>query len=115
MDTLFDVFNISEEVICIQGTVCKDIETLCILLKRLAFPTRFSDMTPMFGKNMTETCVIYNKTIDHIYVQHAHRLNDWNQPMQDPAQLELYADAIYQKGPPLRTYFGFVDDSQKNC
>ena len=91
--TLLDVLNIPEKVICIQGTACKDIEALCILLKRLAFPIRYSDMTPMFGRNMTETCLIYNKMIDHIYAQHAHRLNDWNQPMLAP----------------VRSCFGFVD------
>ena len=107
--TLLDVLNIPEKVICIQGTACKDIEALCILLKRLAFPTRYSDMTPMFGRNMTETCLIYNKMIDHIYAQHAHRLNDWNQPMLTSAQLKLYANAIHQKGAPLRSCFGFVD------
>ena len=43
--TLSDVFNIPEKVISIQGTACKDIEALCILLKRSAFPTRYPDMT----------------------------------------------------------------------
>ena len=56
--TLLDVFNVTNRIIASQGTVCSDIETLCILLKRLAFPCRYSNMTPMFGRNMTKTCLI---------------------------------------------------------
>ncbi|XP_066925268.1 uncharacterized protein [Clytia hemisphaerica] len=70
-------------------------------------------MAAMFGRNMTETCLIYNTMIDHIYAQHAHRLNDWNQPMLAPAQLQLYADAIHEKGAPLQTCFGFVDGTAR--
>ena len=51
--------------------------------------------------------------IDHIYAQHAHRLNDWNQPMLAPAQLQLYADTIHEKGAPLETCFDFVDGTAR--
>ena len=81
---VLDVFNIPNRIIASQGTACSDIEALCILLKRLAFPCRYSDMTPMFGRNMTEMCLIYNKMVDHIYQQHAEKLNDLNQPMLAP-------------------------------
>ena len=64
--TLLDVFNVPNRIIASQGTACSDIEALCILLKRLAFPCRYSDMTPMFGRNMTKMCLIYNKMVDHI-------------------------------------------------
>ena len=108
--TLLDVFNIPNRIIASQGTTCSDIEALCILLKRLALPGRYSDMmTPIFGRNMTEMCLIYNKMVDHIYQQHAEKLNDWNQPMLAPAQLQIYADTIHAKGAPLDSSFGFVD------
>ena len=59
--TLFWMFLIYPTgVIANQVTTCSDIEALCILLKRLVFPCRYSDMTPMFGRNMTEMCLIYN-------------------------------------------------------
>ena len=111
--TLLDIFNIPERVTTIQGTVCQDIEALCILLKRLAFPAWYSDMTPMFGRNMTEICLIYNKMLDHIYEQQAHRLNDWNQPILAPDQLQVYADTIHEKGAPLQSCFGFVDGTAR--
>ena len=58
--TLLDVFNVPNRIITSQGTACSDIEAFCIPLKRLDFPCRYSDMTPMFGRNMTEMCLIYN-------------------------------------------------------
>ena len=55
----------------------------------------------------------FNKIVDHIYAQHAHRLNDWNQPLLAPAEIQLYADAIHEKGAPLETCFGFVDGAAR--
>ena len=46
-----------------------------------------------------------------IYQQHAEKLNDWNQPMLAPGQLQIYADTIHAKGTPLDSCFGFVDDT----
>ena len=107
--TVLDVFNIPNRIIASQGAACSDLEALCILLKRIAFPCRYSDMTPMFGKNMTEMCLIYNKMVDHIYQQHAEKLKDWNQPMGAPGQLQIYVDIIRAKGAPLDSCFSFVD------
>ena len=45
----------------------------------------------------------------HIYQQHAEKLNDRNQPMLAPGQLQIYADTIHAKGVPLDSCFGFVD------
>ena len=106
--TVLDVFNIPNRIIASQGTACSDIEALCILLKRLAFPCRYSGMTPMFGRNMTEMCLIYNKMVDHIYQQHAEKLNDWNQPMLAPSQLQICTDTIHAKGAPLDSCVDFV-------
>ena len=73
--TLLDVLNIPDRVVTVQGTVCEDIEALCILLKRLSFPCRYTDLTSMFGRNPTELCLIYNTMINLIYENHNHRLS----------------------------------------
>ena len=54
-------------------------------------------------------CLIYNKMVDHIYQQHVEKLNDWNQPMLAPGQLQIYVGTIHEKGAPLDSCFGFVD------
>ena len=45
----------------------------------------------------------------HIYQQHPEKLNDWNQAMLAPGQLQIYADTIQAKGAPLDSCFGFTD------
>ena len=70
---LFGIFNIPDRVVTVQGTAYEGIEALCILLKRLSFPCRYTDMTPMFGRNPTELCLIYNTMINLIYENHNHR------------------------------------------
>ena len=43
---LEDALDIPAVFKCQQGTVCEGTEGLCILLKRFAYPCRFSDMIP---------------------------------------------------------------------
>ena len=43
-----DALRIPAVFKCDQGTVCDGTEGLCILLKRFAFPCRYSDMIPIF-------------------------------------------------------------------
>ena len=109
LNILLDVLNVLERIVTVQGTVCSGLEALYILLKRLAFPCRYSDMTPIFGRNPTEICLIYNKLISKIYDDHSHRLHSWNQALLAPQQLTLYADAIHARGAPLDSCLGFLD------
>ena len=106
---LADALHLSEKVVCTQGTVCDKIEGLCILLKRLSYPCRLTDMVPLFGRNPTEICLIFNNVLDFIYDSFHHLLNSWNQTMLQPINLSSYADAIHKKGAPLENCFGFVD------
>ena len=87
LNIFLDVLNVPERIVTVQGTVCSGLEALCILLKRLDFPCRYSDMSPIFGRNPTEICLIYNKLISKIYDDHSHRLHSWNQPSLAPQQL----------------------------
>ena len=41
---LLRCLQIPEQVVCQQGTVCSGMEGLCIVLKRLAYPCRYTDM-----------------------------------------------------------------------
>ena len=48
-----DYLQIPEKLVCRQGTVCSGLEGLLILLKRLAYPCQFTDMTHRFGRKDT--------------------------------------------------------------
>lgn len=94
---------------CEQRSICDDIEGLCMLLKRVAYPCRLSDMIPRFGRPVSVTSLITNDVIDYIYDVHGHLITQWNQDIMNPGALQRYADAISRKGAPLNNCFGFVD------
>jgi len=94
---------------CSQGTVCSGLEGLCLLLKRLAYPCRYSDLIHRFGRPVPELCMLTNVVLDWVYDTHGHRLTSWNQPFLSPLCLEQYAQTIRRKGSPLTNCFGFID------
>ena len=85
------------------------MEGLCILLKRVAYPCRLSDLIPRFGRLVSFISLISNDVIDYIYDVHGHRITQWNRDLLNPGALQRYAEAISGKGGPLDNCFGFVD------
>ena len=84
-----------------------------MLLKRLAYPCRYSDMIARFGRPVPELCMITNRVMDahdmmH-YDAHGHRITQWNDTILNPGLLEQYATVITEKGEALDNCFGFVD------
>ena len=86
------------------------MEALCLLLRRLAFPCRYSDLIPKFGcRPIPVLCVIYNHMIDLIYEKFNKLLVDMNQRWLSPENLKKYADAVHASGAPLDNCWGFID------
>ena len=81
------------------------IEASCIYLKRFAYPFRYSDMMPRFGRNIPQLSIISNLVMNLIYGNHRHCLEYLGQD----SFLRLYADSIHAKGTPLNNYCGFID------
>ncbi|XP_068680613.1 uncharacterized protein [Montipora foliosa] len=94
---------------CEQRSICDDMEGLCILLKRVAYPCRLSDVIPRFGRPVSVLSLITDDVIDYIYDLHGHRTSQWNRDLLNPGALQHYAGAISGKGAPLDNCFGFVD------
>lgn len=93
-----------------QRSVCQDIEGLCLLLRRVCYPCRLSDLIPRFGgRPVSVLSLIINHVIDYIYEMHKHRLTEWNHAIMNPQALQTYAEAISRKGAALDNCFGFVD------
>ena len=101
--------GIPERFTCQQGTVCEGTEALCLVFRRFAYPCRYGDLVPLFGRPVPELCMIANEVVDFIYDHHSHRLTQWNQQLLSPQSLRLFADAIYEKGAALENCFGFID------
>ena len=98
-----------DKITCQQQTICSGMKCLYILLKRLAYACRYTDIAPHFGRNPSEICFIFNKLVEYIYVNHNHRLCSWDQPFLQPDTLHSNAEAIHQHGAPLTNCFGFID------
>ena len=65
---LAEALQIPETVRCEQRSVCDGIEGLCMLLRRLAYPCRYSDMIPRFGRSAPEICMITNTVMDFLFI-----------------------------------------------
>ena len=99
---LADVLQIPADLVCSRGTIFGGLEGLCILLRRLAYPCRYSDLLQRFGRPVPELSMI------SITVNHQQRLTNWNQTFLNPAKLEEYAQAISDRGAALKNCFGFI-------
>ena len=92
-----------------KGSYCQGLEALCILLKRLAYPVRYCDMVPRFGRSVPDLCKIYHLMLNHIYDNFSYLLQQWDTPFLSQELLQSYANAVHAKGAPLKNCFGFVD------
>ena len=101
--------RIPNEFVCHQRSVANGMEGLCMLLRRLSYPCRYSDMIARFGRPVPVMSMVTNTVLDYIYTTHSHRILQWNQTILQPAQLQLYADAVSLKGAALNNCFGFID------
>ncbi|CAH3028735.1 unnamed protein product [Porites evermanni] len=106
---LLEALQLPQSFTCHQGTICDGIEALCITLRRFAYPCRYSDLIPRFGRPVPELSMISNLVMDTIYQEHNHRVTQWNNTLLSPPLLESYARAIASKGSPLPNCVGFID------
>ena len=61
-----------------QRTVANKLEGLCMLLRRTAYPCRYSDLIPRFGRPVPELSMITNCVVDYLYDNNGNRLTQWN-------------------------------------
>ena len=103
---LSEALRIPREFKCEQRSVCDGMEGLCMLLRRLAYPCRYSDLIPIFGRPVPEISMITTRVADFIYENHGRRITEWNDDVLNTNCLERYA-AIHVKVSALNNCFGF--------
>ena len=104
-----DYLQIPDTFYCEQRSVCNGIEGICMLVRRISYPCRYGDMISRFARPVPVLSMITNTVLDFIYDTHRHRITQWNDTVMNPAQLQVYANAISAKGAPMENCFGFVD------
>jgi len=106
---LVGTFRLPEVLNCYNGWVVDAVEALCIVLKRYAYPSRYADLVPRFGRSVPLLCTVANQMTDLIFNQFNHLLRDLDQPWLAPACLQRYANAVHAKGAALDNCWGFID------
>lgn len=85
------------------------VELFCLLCRRLAFPCRYSDLLPKFGRSEPHLCSMFNFILSHFYDRYSWLLQSFEQPWLSRENLSLYAERVHAKGAPLDNCWGFVD------
>ena len=106
---LAQALRIPDKITCPNRTTATGIEGLCIVLRRLSYPCRLEDLEPLFGRSKVELSYIFNDVLDYIYSVHSHLLEDLNQSWLSHENLDQFANAIYERGGPLDSCWGFID------
>ena len=106
---LKDILQIPYEIISYNRLAVDGIEVLCILLRRFAYPVRYGDMVPRFGRPAPQFIVISTEMMNMVFNLNSDRLANFQQDWLSPVNLRRYADAIHEKGAALSNCWGFVD------
>jgi hypothetical protein len=106
---LVTALRLPNQFLCKNGTIAGSLEGLCVLLRRLAYPNRLTDMIAMFGRSKTELSMIFNNVVDFVFAQHHSLLSNLNVPWLAPEKLMEMTRAVREKGAALDNVWGFVD------
>ena len=106
---LAEVLQILDSFTCYQRTESSGIKALCILLRRLSYPSRFSDIIPLSRRSVPVLSMVSNRVLDFIYDTHGHRITQWNHQVFSQPLLQLYSGTIAAQVLLWTFVFGFVD------
>ena len=70
---------------------------------------RLEDLTTVFSRPVYELSYIFNDVLNIIYDEHSHLLLDLDQPWLSHPNLDIFSDAISDRGSPLMSCWGFID------
>ena len=106
---LKEIFNFPGEIIMYNRLKIDATEAICMLLKRFAYPCRYLDMIPRFARPTPEICIACNTVMHMLYQQWGFLLNSFNRVTLSPVNLQRYANAVHERGAPLRNCWCFID------
>ncbi|CAM1298097.1 Uncharacterised protein r2_g751 [Pycnogonum litorale] len=111
---LMELLRIPDPIIIARnGTKATNLEGLCILLRRMAYPNWWSDLVPLFGRSVPELSLISRFMVNHVAEQFGNLLTNFNFPWMQVDKLEMYCAAIKNQGAPLDSCWGFIDGTAR--
>ncbi|KAG0427280.1 hypothetical protein HPB47_025656 [Ixodes persulcatus] len=97
-----------------QGVVVSGEEALLMCLRRLAYPNRWWDLEPIFGRHSSAMSSIVGQVLTHIDGTFGHLLDDLTtHSWLSLGDLERFARAVHARGAPLPNCWGFVDGTAR--
>ena len=106
---------VPEEIVCYNGLKVDGIDALSMLLKRFAYPCRYLDMIPRFGRPVPQLSMICNKMLNMIYDNWGILLTSFNQDWLSPVNLQRYADSVPKSGTPLTNCWDLSMEQFDKC
>ena len=104
---LLVVLSFPDTVSTHRGVSSSSLFCLCVLLHRLAYPTRWIDLQFFFGRDKSSLHALFYWAVDHIYNQFHHLLYFDHEAIVP--LLPYFAERISTKGSPYDRCFGFID------
>uniref|UniRef100_A0A6P7H4T8 Uncharacterized protein LOC114344382 n=1 Tax=Diabrotica virgifera virgifera TaxID=50390 RepID=A0A6P7H4T8_DIAVI len=87
---------------------------LCILLRRLAYPSRLKDLQLLFNLSPQSLSQIINYMVAFISENHAHHLTNLrNVQWLNEDRMEMYAEAVRTRGGAVQNCWGFIDGTTR--
>ncbi|GAU92514.1 hypothetical protein RvY_04585 [Ramazzottius varieornatus] len=109
LERLCTVLRIPDTVTLGNGIKCSGMEILCVVLRRLAYPSRLCDIEELHGKEETALSRRFNYGIQYMHDQFGHLLDTLDHPWMDNNKLRECAQVIQEKGAPYDKCIGFID------
>ena len=78
--TLLDVLNLPEKITCQNRFSVYSEEASCLLLRRFAYPCRYEDLVPRFGRPVPQLSMVVSETMDLLYARFENLFSCLNQP-----------------------------------
>ena len=94
---LLNVFKIPETSTTRNGTTMTGLQDFVLVLCRLNYRNRYSDIAAMFGREIPELSMVFNTVINYLFAQYGHLLLDLNQPWLSHDNLRRFADSVHDK------------------
>jgi hypothetical protein len=87
---------------------CEPLVAICILLRRLAYPCRWSDLEVVFGKHASALSEIYWEVAENLVERRGKLITKFRRELLR-SRSELYSNAIENCGAPLDSCVGLID------
>lgn len=109
---LIHVLRLPPRIKCDNRIVEDSFTAMCMLLRRFAFTARAADLYLEFGWKPERLSRVVNTTTEMIYTRWR-KLLSFDHTRLSPERLQLFANAMEERGCPLHGCWGFIDGTQR--